>query len=538
MTMRKWVTRVCCVALASALVAASGGAVLSAGAAEGDGPVRGGTLIYGEIAPQYHNVQTQRATNLTVQALLSSLLDRLVSINPETKEPEPWIATEWKVNEDQTEFEFTLREGVTFSDGTPLDAEAVKANLDLLGNGRPDQKVQPNLDFVGYAGTEVLAPNKIRVTLKEPNSNFLLSLGGATAGLVAPATLARDNAGQSKLENVIGSGPFVFGSIVPDQEVVIVRRDGYAWAPPWSANQGEAHLDKVVIKIFEEVGIRTGAIQSGQVDVARGVQPKDEAPLIQRGLKPLVAKSADLTTNFAAFRVTNPAVSDRRVRQALQIGFDRDLLIRTVLSDSYEPSESIVNKVAPDFVSFADHLKFDPAEANRLLDEAGWERGADGIRRKDGEELRIVVAAVNQNVSIKPGFEFIEQQYRDLGVVLESRAGDNAFFATAATDPNVEIRSVRSHYYSGLGKLFTGERTPQPLKDIPVVTELSKLERAARTPEERAKYRKEIQKAIVLDEVLAVVLWDEVQVHIAKPEVSLGFNSATAPDFYNAWKKQ
>ncbi|MCZ4135868.1 peptide ABC transporter substrate-binding protein, partial [Escherichia coli] len=131
-------------------------------------------------------------------------------------------------NEDQTEFTFTIRDGVTFSDGSKLDAEAVKLNLDALGKGIKSAQIAPNVDFAAYKSAEVVGGNKVKVTLKRPDANFLRSTSSVTAGLVSPKTLELDNAAQSSISKIVGSGPFVFESEKPDEEVVFSSRDDYA----------------------------------------------------------------------------------------------------------------------------------------------------------------------------------------------------------------------------------------------------------------------------------------------------------------------
>src|SRR5690606_25304140 len=155
--------------------------------------------------------------------VLNQLLDRLTYFDPQEGKLVPWIASEFSSNETATEFTFKIRDGVTFSDGTPLAAAAVKQNLDVLGLGLPDAQIPPYKDFIGYESAEVVGDDTVVVTLSEPNSTFLYATASANAGLVAPATLALDNAGQSSLETVIGSGPFVFESQIPEQEIVLVK---------------------------------------------------------------------------------------------------------------------------------------------------------------------------------------------------------------------------------------------------------------------------------------------------------------------------
>lgn len=500
-------------------------------------PVQGGTLIYAEVTP-INNWQTQAARFYEKANVLNSVLDRLTYFDPVAGELVPWIASDFTANPEHTEFTFTIRDGVSFSDGTPLDAAAVKANLDAFGFGIPAANIQPNVDFSGYAGSEVLAPNQVRVTLAAPNSNFLRTTSSVTAGLVSPATLALDTAGQSSIAKISGSGPFVFASEKPDEEVVLAKREGYAWAPQGARNQGEAHLDSVVIKYLPEVAHRAGAVQSGQVDLVRGLQPADEAALAAGGNSVLAAAGTDLTANMAAVRTGSGRLEDPQVRRALQIGIDRQSIKDTVLSDSYTVAASVLNHGAPGFTDLSGQLAYDPEEAKRLLDDAGWKVGSDGIREKDGTKLSVTVTSSNNSVVIKPAFELIEQQWRQIGVQLNNRAADNTFLTTAMPDPNVEFFGTRQFIYGGLGPIFEPAENTMTHTSDPDLNALFEAERAAAPGPERDAVLAREQQALVVEKAYALVLWDEVQVYGAGSGTHIEFTSGTAPVFQSAWKTE
>jgi peptide/nickel transport system substrate-binding protein len=513
---------------------AAGGADPAANSGE---PVQGGTLVFAEVTP-INNFQTQSARFYEKANVLNSVLDRLTYFDAESGELVPWIASSFSANEDNTEFTFTIRPGVTFSDGTPLDAAAVKANLDVLGLGLEKAQIQPNVDFSAYKSSEVVDEETVKVQLKTPDANFLRATSSVAAGLVSPKTLELDNAGQSDIASISGSGPFVFESEKPDEEIVLVKRADYAWAAETAENQGAAYLDKVVVKYLPEVAHRAGAVQSGQVDLVRGLQPADEIAVANSGNQVLPAAGVDLTANMAAVRIGSGKLADEKVRQALQIGIDRQALKDTVLSDSYEIAGSVLNHQAPGFVDLSKELAYDPEQAKALLDEAGWVPGADGVRAKDGKKLEVTVTSSNNSVVIKPAFELIEQQWRELGVKLVNRAADNTFLATALQDPKVEFFGTRQFAYGGLGPVFGPETNTQTLNADEELNELFAAERAEADPAKHKELVAEEQRALVTDKALALVLWDEVQVYGAHSSAHVEFTSGTAPIFQGAWKAE
>ncbi|MGF9660975.1 ABC transporter substrate-binding protein [Arthrobacter crystallopoietes] len=509
-----------------------GGAEPAANSSE---PVQGGTLVFAEVTP-INNFQTQSARFYEKANVLNSVLDRLTYFDAESGKLVPWIASKFSGNADNTEFTFDIRPDVTFSDGTPLDAEAVKANLDVLGKGLEKAQIQPNVDFSAYESTEVVDEDTVKVELKSADANFLRATSSVAAGLVSPKTLELDNAGQSDIAKISGSGPFVFESEKPDEEIVLAKRADYAWAPETAKNQGAAYLDKVVVKYLPEVAHRAGAVQSGQVDLVRGLQPADEAAVTAGGNQVLPARGIDLTANMAAVRIGSGKLADEKVRQALQVGIDRQALKDTVLSDSYEIAGSILNHRAPGFVDLSADLAYDPEKAKSLLDEAGWVAGSDGIREKDGKKLEVTVTSSNNSVVIKPAFELIEQQWREIGVKLVNRAADNTFLATALQDPKVEFFGTRQFAYGGLGPVFGPETNTQTLNADKDLNKLFAAERAAADEAEHGELVAEEQRALVLDKALALVLWDEVQVYGAHSGTQVEFTSGTAPVFQGAWK--
>lgn len=507
----------------------------SASQAQDGSPVRGGTFVFAEVTP-INNFQTQAARFYEKANVLNSVLDRLTYFDAKKGELVPWIASKFTASEDQTRFTFTIRHGVSFSDGTPLDAKAVQANLDALGKGIESAKIQPNVDFSAYKSSRVIGEDQVEVTLSSPDANFLRATSSVAAGLVSPKTLALDNAGQSAIAKISGSGPFAFESEKADEEVVLAKRADYAWAPEGAPNQGAAYLDKVVVKYLPEVAHRAGAVQTGQVDLVRGLQPADEATLAASGNQVLAAKGIDLTSNMAAVRIGSGKLADAKVRQALQLGIDRQTLKDTVLSDSYELAGSILNREAPDFVDLSAELAYNPEKSRSLLDEAGWAVGADGIRAKNGQKLEVTVTSSNNSVVIKPAFELIEQQWRKIGVKLINRAADNTFLATAMKEPTVEFFGTRQFAYGGLGPVFGPATNTQTLNADPQLNELFAQERAATTDARHKELVAEEQRKLVVDDALSLVLWDEVQVYGASGKVHVEFTSGTAPILQGAWK--
>jgi peptide/nickel transport system substrate-binding protein len=290
-----------------------------------------------------------------------------------------------------------------------------------------------------------------------------------------------------------------------------------------------------VIRVIGEPGLRAGAVQSHQVDLARGIQPTDEPALNQAGFQVIPVAAPALTVNLAAFRINNELVNDVRVRRALQLGIDRQAVVDTVLSDSYRASDSVLGHDDPLFTDVSADIGYDPKKAASLLDEAGWKVGGDGIREKDGKKLNLTLAASNQSVVFRPAFEYIESGWRDLGIELVNRAGDTTLFNQANTDPATPLLGTRTGYNIGLGLLFGRENGNLTFAKNDDLIALSNEELKATDPAQlKDVVAKEQQK--IIDDQLALILWDEVQVHSAAPNVHIDFTNYTEPLFQSAWK--
>jgi peptide/nickel transport system substrate-binding protein len=492
-------------------------------------PVYGGTLIFADVQLIY-TWQLQAGGRYNIGNGLNQVVDCLVYQKPEDGQIVPWIAETFAINETASEFTFTLRNGVTFSDGTKLDVHAVKANLDRAGLGDEQKGIPQNFDFQGYDRTEIVDDRTIRVFLKHPNRYFIVALSYPTSGLVSLATLARTFTEQAQPRNLIGSGPFVFQSEVPRQEVTLVRRDDYRWPPMGAENPGKAYLEKLVFREIAEDGLRTGVLQSGQAHIVKGIPPSDEAQLEAQGFQIYGQRPLLNVTDQISIRVDNKLVGDRNVRFALSIGINRAELVDTVLSKSYSPTTALLRKNSPGYVAFDKELAFDPDRANKLLDEAGWARNRQGVREKNGQVLRLSVAASSQSSAVRPAMEFIGQQWRDLGVVLINRAGDDTFMNQSSQSTDVPLRIFRPGLTSGLVGVFgyphgfnannTATLHSDPALEALFQQDLTTLDAA---------------KKLIVDYVYTIPVYEASQTYGAAKRVRVAFTSNTLPIFQNTW---
>ena len=273
-----------------------------------DAPVKGGTLIY---------LEQQAHTNLYPPAggfypnggVLNQITDKLTYQNPKTLEIEPWIAESWTVNADATEYTFKIRPGVTFSDGTPLDAAAVARNFDIYGLGDKALKHPVSEVITNYKGSEVIDPLTVKFTFTKPSVGFLQGTSVIGSGLVSLKTLALPDEALGDATKIIGSGPFVVKSETLGREIVMEARKDYNWGPMKLAHQGRAYLDGIKYVVTPEDSVRIGALLAGQADVIRQVQAYDEKQVQSKGFVIYAAPTRGVN-NSVVFRPDNPLVAD------------------------------------------------------------------------------------------------------------------------------------------------------------------------------------------------------------------------------------
>ncbi|KLE41539.1 TIGR04028 family ABC transporter substrate-binding protein [Klebsiella aerogenes] len=385
-------------------------------------PIKGGTLIYLEQQP-HTNLYPPAGGFYPNGGILNQITDKLTWQNPETLAIEPWIAESWSSNDDKTEYTFKLRPGVTFSDGTPLDANAVAKNFDTYGLGNKALRLPVSEVINNYDRSEVIDPLTVKFYFKKPSPGFLQGTATIGSGLVSLSTLARSFEALGDARNIIGSGPFTVKDEKPGRELTLVARKDYQWGPKNLAQQGPANLDGITYIVTPEDSVRIGALLAGQAGFIRQVQAYDEKQATDQGFIIYAAPTRGVNDSLS-FRPDNPLVADQRVRQALLHATNAKQVVETLFSPNYPQASSVIARTAAGYVDLSDKLAFDQQKAKQLLDEAGWTPGADGIRQKAGQRLALTVYESLPQPQNKEVLQLVAQQWRQVGVALSVKAGD------------------------------------------------------------------------------------------------------------------
>ena len=349
--------------------------------------------------------------------------DKLVYVDAAGK-ASPWIAERWEQNDSATEFTLHLKSGVTFSDGTPLDASATVANLDIWYAGRKKEGINPiGLFPKTYDHAEAVDATTVKVFFKKPTLGFIPTLGYHGSILISPKTIAQPAAQQADLSKTSGSGPYVVDSWKEGDFVKLVKRKDYNWGPAAVGHTGPAYLDTITYKLVSEPSLRVAAVQSGQADVAYNASPQELTSLKQDGFTVATPRYLGFVNGWAINTKLAP-YDDVKVRQALQAGINRREIIDTVYTPDWKLATSFIQSNVPGATDHSELLAYNPDRAEKLLDEAGWKKGADGIRTKDGKQLSLTLNSNPYLVTSRSIDELIAQQLGKIGWKVDIRAYD------------------------------------------------------------------------------------------------------------------
>lgn len=529
-----------------ALLAGCSAAATPQGPDAGTEPVSGGTLTY--LEPQtWTTLYPPSAGFYPNGGIVNNITDRLLYQNPETLELEPWIATDYTVNADATEYTFDLRTDVTYSDGTPLTAANVVKNIDLYGKGDKDRALPISEAINNYGRGEVVDDDTVVFRFTAPSPGFAQAVSTINSGLLSDASLDRtsEEFGPGNAKEIIGSGPFVISDEQISTQTSVTARADYNWAPPSLTHQGAAYLEGIDYIVAAENSVRVGTVVAGQADIARNIPAPDEAQFAGGSLS-LHAAATNGVNNGLSFRFREPRLEDVRVRQAIIAGIDRQKIVDTLFTANYPLATGALAKTALGYVDTSSFYTYDPDEAAALLDEAGWTLGADGIREKDGEKLTLAFNEALPQPRSKEVVTLIQEQLDKLGIQVSLFAGDMAAQTKASTDQSTvqvyhsmvgraDFDVLKSQYFSkNRNTLLNLNPADGSVGDPQLDTLLSAIASEPTTAERQTA--SEAAQQYLAENAYILPIFEEPQVFGLTAKVQ-GFDTESVgrPSFYSTW---
>jgi peptide/nickel transport system substrate-binding protein len=411
---------------ASLLVSACGGtkapaepapaAAAPAQAAAKTPKVQGRLTWSGVGEPINFNPILQSDTNSTWVA--QRVFSGLVLIN-EKLEVAPDIATEWSASADGLQWTFLLRKDVKFSDGQPLTAEDVAFTYNAIkdkGYTGPRSG-----EFTALDRVEVVDPSTAKFILTKPFAPFLSNL---TYGILPkhiygakPVAEMKDNPANRR---PVGTGPWKLGEWVPGQYLTLVRNDDYYGGGPY--------IPEMVLKFVQDGNVATAKLEAGEFDI--GAIPPTSVKKFQQTKSDTFNfyPYQGLGFEYLAFNLTKPGLGDKAVRQAIAYAVDR----QKIASDIMEGQAVVLNAPVPPaswaYVDAPLRFTYDAAKAAKLLEDAGYKKGADGIYAKDGQRLSYTITTNTGSPVRQSECEFIQQALKAVGIELKINLVELATF--------------------------------------------------------------------------------------------------------------
>jgi peptide/nickel transport system substrate-binding protein len=510
-------------------------------------PVSGGTLTYASGDAEPTCLDPHVGGNYPQALVSTQYLESLVSKDA-NGDVVPWLADSWEEASDGLSWTFTLKDGVTFTDGTPFDAAAVAANVAHLQD-------PTTLSSTGYlalgkvTGVEAVDARTARFDLREPDSALLESLSQPWLAMESPDALTRSQ--EVNCESPVGTGPFAVESWTKQQQVVLTRNDDYSSPPADAGHQGPAYLDEIVWRFIPDSASRYAALQAGQVDVIDNAQPdtlvaaaKDDSLDEIDAPRPGASNRIELNAGKAPF-------DDPAVREAFIRGVDVDSGIDSLFFGTATRSYSPLSSVEP--LAFSDESLFDvdTDAANDLLDRAGWTtRDADGYRTKDGVRLAATFpVSTNQSIPAEQSlFEQVQAGAKDLGfdVTLEPLDLSSWYGALAANEYDLVSAPYTKVGPDVLRILYDSDGiTPAPSGYFANLSQTSDpalddlLTRASETSDadERADLYQQAQQ-IILEGWHVLPLYDQQNHYLVRSAVQgvRALPTVQAPTMYDAYE--
>jgi peptide/nickel transport system substrate-binding protein len=355
----------------------------------------------------------------------------------------PGLATSYTVSPDASVYTFKLRTDVKFHDGTPFNAEAVKATYDHIVD--PATKSRSGLGALGpYQETKIIDSSTVQIIFKQPNASFLHQQAAGNFGISSPTALQKY--GPTGFGNhPVGTGPFVFGDYASGDHLRVTKNADYKWGPT-PLGSGPATLDEITFRVVADDSGRYNALQAGQLQIAMNLPPNNisaatKARTFDQLMVPSIGTPLGLPIN-----VTKPPTDDPRVRQAILYAVDQDKLVKDVLFGVNKAAHSVLTPITPGYSKpSASTYSYDPAKAASLLDAAGWTVGAGGVRSKNGKPLALEILLFSGG-GLELPTQFVVSELTKVGFTANTTVKP---FAAVAADANAGVHNLGSFGYYG-----------------------------------------------------------------------------------------
>lgn len=326
---------------------------------------------------------------------------------------QPALAESWDISEDGLEYTFHLRKDVTFTDGEPFNAEAVKLNMDaVLAN----KERHAWLDMVNEIEENVVVDEyTYKLVLKHPYYPALTELALTRPfRFISPKSFIN---GETKdgVSSYAGTGPWILSEYKEGQYAVFTANPNYWGEKP--------KVTTVKWKVMPDPQTILLALQKGEVDLIFGADGDmidiDSFKVLEEQGKYETKISDPIASRAILLNSNKEITGDVAVREAFQYAIDKQSIADEILNGSESVADTLLSPTVPYSDVDLEVRQYDPDQASKLLDEAGWVLGEDNYRYKDGKKLELSIYYNSNNAQEKTISEFIQSDLKNIGVDLQ-----------------------------------------------------------------------------------------------------------------------
>ena len=512
----------------------SGGTSTTAG--QGN-PVSGGTIVLGYDEPPTMDPRVSGAT--IAWRLFYNLFDQLVVLGANGGDFLPGLATKWEATPDGKSYQFTLRTGVKFHDGTDFNADAVKYTFDSIMD--PALKSLTAIGYLGpYQSTDVVDPSTARVNFTAAYAPFLANLSHSVLSPVSP-TAAKKYGVNGFGQNPVGTGPFMFKEWQQKISMTLVKNPDYNWPTGVYQHKGPAYLDQITLKFIVDPTVRMGSLTSGEATIIDGVLPQDVKQLKTDARYQVMLPSVPGSPQVLPMNAAKPPTDDLKVRQAIIYAIDMNTVVNTLWFGSRKTAKGPLSSPTWSYDPKVETMyPYDANKAAQLLDEAGWKKGSSGVREKNGQQLEIVYITTN-DIQGKAG-ELVQSYLTDAGMKVNLQELE---YAATAADYLAGKHNIARIYFSHVdpvvlttlyhsrniqGTNFNRTMLPRPDLDKMLDDATAEMDRTKRQQDYVA-----IQEYI-MNNAEVIPLWEETVFWGASAKVKgIHFQPLGGIWFYDVW---
>lgn len=399
-------------------------------------------------------------------------------------EVEPWLATDYEFVDDTT-VKIILRDGVKFSSGRTMDAQAVKECLENLVKVHDRAPSDMKIDHIEADGLT------LTIYTTEPCPAIINYLGDPYGAIIDMEYGVQGEGGNA---NVAGTGPYIAEKVTPTQ-IDLVKNENY-----WG---GDVKVDKVTVKSFSDGSALTAALQTGDIQGTYGLQ-YDNYVLFDGNPEYTINSCATSRCFFGQFNFESEIMQDQNIRKAIEMGIDKEGFCSVIMEGRGLPAKAAF----PDSFSYGNEavetVSYDPEGAKKLLEESGWkDTDGDGYADKDGQKLTIDWLTYPTRLEQPKLAEYAQATLKEIGIdVVVNNTSDHMTYA-ADGDFDVYVSSTTTAPTGDPEYFFTstvvGPKNYGKYENKEVTALTEKLHQAFE-PEERAKLATELQQKILDDD--------------------------------------